>query len=60
MNTLTKRQFKIWLVTNGYTQKTLAEKLGITDVTISKYNRIERYPKLFIIALKALERDSVD
>ncbi len=52
---LTKKDFKIWLLQNNHTQKTLAEKLGLSDVTISTYNKNERYPKTFILSLKYLE-----
>lgn len=30
---MTVKDFKIWLVTNGYTQKSLAERLGMTERT---------------------------
>lgn len=53
--TMTKREFKIWLLQHGYTQKTLAHKLGLSDVTISTYNKNERYPIMFILSLKYLE-----
>ena len=52
---LTKKEFKIWLLQNNYTQKTLAKKLGLSDVTICTYNKNERYPKMFVMSLKYLE-----
>lgn len=50
-----KSEFKIWLIQNGYTQKSLAKRLEITDQTITKYNSLTRYPEIFLLALKALE-----
>lgn len=47
--------FKVWLIRNGYTQKSLAKRLCITEQTITKYNGIGRYPEIFLLALKALE-----
>lgn len=52
---MTTKDFKIWLIQNGYNAKTLAIRLGITPETISRYNSIGRYPVLFILALKGLE-----
>ncbi len=53
---MTAQQFKIWLIQQGYTQRTLAEKLAITERTISVYNRNGgRYPTIFLLALKGLE-----
>jgi DNA-binding XRE family transcriptional regulator len=52
---LTKKEFKIWLLQNNHTQKTLAQKLGLSDVTISTYNKNERYPIMFVMSLKYLE-----
>ena len=51
---MTKQQFKIWLVTHGYTQKSLAKALEITEPTITTYNRNNRYPRIFVLALKGL------
>lgn len=51
---MTNKEFKIWLLTNDYTQSTLAEKLGITTRTISNYIS-NGFPKMFLLALKALE-----
>jgi DNA-binding XRE family transcriptional regulator len=50
-----KSEFKIWLIQNGYTQKSLAKRLEITEQTITKYNGLTRYPEIFLLALKALE-----
>ena len=52
---MTKQQFKIWMLTHGYTQETLAVAMGITTNTISTYNRNGRYPTMFLLALKGLE-----
>lgn len=51
---MTTHEFKIWLVTHGYTQASLAKALGITEATICTYNRNGRYPVLFQLALKGL------
>lgn len=51
---MTKHDFKVWLVTHGYTQASLAEALGITTQTIATYNKNGRYPVLFQLALKGL------
>ena len=53
---MTVKQFKIWLVTNGYTQKSLAKKLKITERTITNYVSNERFPFVFVLALVAIER----
>ncbi len=53
---MTVKQFKIWLVTNGYTQKSLADKLKITDRTVSNYVSVGRFPYIFVLALVAVER----
>lgn len=52
MNT---QDFKIWLIKNGYTQDSLAKKLGINKRTITVYNNNGRYPVIFQYALKGLE-----
>lgn len=53
---MTKQDFKIWLIKNGYNQASLADALGINERTISVYNRNGRYPVLFQMALKGLEK----
>ena len=53
---MTVKQFKIWLVTNGYTQKSLAEKLKITERTVTNYVSTGRFPFVFVLALVAIER----
>ena len=52
---MTKQQFKIWLITNDYTIKRLAEILGITEKTIYNYQST-RFPRWFKLALKGLEK----
>lgn len=51
MNT---HDFKIWLATHSLTQKQVAVKLGLTEATITTYNRNGRYPLVFQYALKGL------
>jgi transcriptional regulator with XRE-family HTH domain len=53
MTTLT---FKIWLVTNGYTQLSLAKQLNMTDRTISNYCSAGRFPLVFELALQSLTK----
>ena len=43
-------------MTNGYTQKSLAGKLKITERTITNYVTSERFPFVFVLALVAIER----
>ena len=50
-----KKDFKIWLITNDYTIKTLSETLGITEKTIYNY-QATRFPRWFKLALKGLEK----
>lgn len=53
---MTVKEFKIWLITNDYTQKSLASKLGMTERTIANYVARGVFPRVFIIALKGLEK----
>jgi len=55
---MTVYDFKLWLLNNGYTQKSLAKRLCITEQTITKYNGNGRYPVIFCLALKALEGET--
>ena len=52
---MTLEQFKIWLIQNKHTQKSLAETLGINAHTITRYVNNERFPKIFCLALNGLE-----
>lgn len=49
---MTTQDFKIWLVTNGYTQVTLAKRLNIHANTISNYCVTGGFPTVFKLALK--------
>jgi transcriptional regulator with XRE-family HTH domain len=53
---MTTLDFKIWLVTNGYTQLSLAKQLNITDRTISNYCTSGRFPIVFELALQSLTK----
>lgn len=53
----TKKEFKIWLAMHELTQLQVAQKLGITDRTITVYNSNNRYPLIFQYALKGLENE---
>lgn len=53
---MTVRDFKIWLVINDYTQRSLAERLGMTERTIANYVSSGRFPVVFQEALKGLEK----
>ena len=53
---MTVHEFKIWLVTNEYTQKSLAKRLGMTERTITNYVTAGRFPVVFREALKGLEK----
>jgi DNA-binding CsgD family transcriptional regulator len=55
---MTVKEFKIWLINNDHTHKTLSEKLGITERTISNYVAAGRFPVVFTTALKGLENDA--
>ena len=59
MKTLSKLDFKIWLVTNGYTQKSLAVKLGLTQKTIFNYIHTGNKP-ILAYALKGLETENLE
>ena len=56
---MTNHQFAIWLATWKYTQRQVADKLGITERTLSTYKRNENYPKWFVLALRGLETKGV-
>ena len=52
---MTVVEFKVWLIENGYTQKRLATELEITEPTLSRYVKTGKFPKVFQLALKALD-----
>lgn len=54
MMSMTKKDFKVFLIINDLDQKRIARLLGITEATIANYNRSERYPLQFQYALKGL------
>ena len=56
---MTNHQFAIWLATWQYKQRQVADKLGITEQTLSTYKRNESYPKWFMLALNGLETNGV-
>ena len=51
---MTTLDFKIWLVTNGYTQISLATELGLSSQTITNYCTSGRFPKPFVMALQLI------
>jgi transcriptional regulator with XRE-family HTH domain len=53
-----RKAFKIWLISNDLNQRTLAEKLKLTDRTISTYCKNERFPDIFLYALKGIEYEN--
>lgn len=52
---MTVVEFKVWLIENGYTQKRLAKELDITEPTLSRYVKTGKFPKVFQLALNALD-----
>ena len=50
---MTAHELKIWLVTHGYTQKTLAEALGVTVGTMNTWAN-NRPPQWLEFALDGL------
>lgn len=52
---MTTKEFKIWLIENGYTVERLAKRVGKSTKTIYQYQANERFPKIFVLALKGLE-----
>ena len=53
---MTTKQFRIWLIKNEHTQKSLAAKFGISENTIGNYCKNNRFPFVFTLALVAIER----
>ena len=54
---MTTKQFRVWLIKNDHTQKSLAAKFGISENTIGNYCKNDRFPFVFTLALVATERD---
>jgi len=55
-NNMTVKEFNIWLATNEYNQQELASVMGINRQTITGYKNNGRFPKLFVLALRGLEK----
>ena len=53
---MNKAQFKFWLADNGWTQKDLASVTEVSEKTISTYCKKNKFPKVFELALKGLEK----
>lgn len=49
------KTFKIWMAGNELKQKDLAIILGISEQTICKYVKNNKFPKVFEYALEGLE-----
>ncbi len=47
--------FDVWLARNRFTRTSLALYLGCTTETFRNYCKNERFPKVFILALEAIE-----
>lgn len=47
--------FKVWLLKNNYTQRSLADRLQISENTVGNYVKNDRFPTVFVLALKGLE-----
>lgn len=48
-----QHDFKIWLVTNKFTQRQIAERFGVTEQTLVNYGNRNRY-RWFPLALMGL------
>jgi transcriptional regulator with XRE-family HTH domain len=54
---MTPDDLKVWRKQNGYTQADLARALGVTSLTVSRWERGDRQMASFLrLALEALER----
>jgi DNA-binding XRE family transcriptional regulator len=50
-------ELKIWRIKNNYSQRQLAKALGVTNITISRWERGEReIPSFLHLALKPLKK----
>ncbi len=47
--------FNVWLARNGFNRRSLAAYLGCTTETFRNYCKNDRFPKVFILALEAIE-----
>lgn len=48
-------EFKSKMILLGYTQSTIAEKLGVSDRTVARWLNETIIPRMAILALKCLE-----
>lgn len=53
---MTSKEFKIWLIRNNHTQKSIAETLNVTERTIGNYVSSERFPFVFVLALVCVQK----
>ena len=53
---MTTKDFKMWLIKNDHTQKSLAAKFNCSENTICNYCKNNHFPFTFVLALVALER----
>ena len=56
---MTNHQFAVWRAIWQYTQRQVADELGISEQTLCSYKRNENYPKWFVLALRGLETKRV-
>ena len=55
--TMTTKELQAWRKKNGYSQSQLAKVLGVTSLTISRWERGDRkIPSFLALTLKCLER----
>lgn len=54
---MSTKEFKIWLINNDLNQKQLAKKIGVTSNTITNYVNADRFPTVFVWALKGIEKN---
>jgi transcriptional regulator with XRE-family HTH domain len=54
---MTKKELQAWRKKNGYSQSQLAKVLGVTTLTISRWERGERgIPSFLALTLECVER----
>lgn len=53
---MTAMEFKVWLIKNNHTHKSLAKKLSITERTIGNYVSSGRFPFIFVLALVCIQK----
>lgn len=52
---MNKQIFKLWLFVRGLTVTDVARMTGITTATIHNYCKRDRFPLLFILAIRDLD-----